>query len=276
MNPTEYINIENIKIAIYQNKLEGQPVLFIHGNSLSAETFTNQLNSSLLNKFRLIAIDLPGHGYSPKPTEPERVYQVPFLLKIISEVISKLNLIKAVIVGNSFGGHLATEMLTLDPKIAGIFIFGTPALGKPPRMAEAFLPEPAAAYFFKPEALTEEEIEQLTQTILAQPAAKEPSEIVRKALRVSDNNIRGAIGNIIASGNYHNEEEILKRATVPVALVQGQKEKFISLSYLQQLTVANLWQETVHIIPNAGHCPQLEQPEAFNKLLAEFIMEISK
>ena len=50
---------------------EGPAVLFVHGFSQSAMSWRLQMESKLQQKYRLIAMDLRGHGYSGKPETPE-------------------------------------------------------------------------------------------------------------------------------------------------------------------------------------------------------------
>src|SRR5689334_4921038 len=46
----------------------GQSILFIHGFSQNALTWTAQLDSALRHRYRLVAMDLRGHGASDRPT----------------------------------------------------------------------------------------------------------------------------------------------------------------------------------------------------------------
>ena len=43
----------------YHEQGEGQPVVFLHGNSMSSESFAAQLEDPALKAYRLIAVDLP-------------------------------------------------------------------------------------------------------------------------------------------------------------------------------------------------------------------------
>jgi pimeloyl-ACP methyl ester carboxylesterase len=49
----------------------------LHGNSSCKEAFDRQLNGALGDEFRLIAIDLPGHGASSDAADPNRTYSFP-------------------------------------------------------------------------------------------------------------------------------------------------------------------------------------------------------
>ena len=86
------------------------PVLLIHGNSLSREVFRMQLGGALSAKYRLVALDLPGHGNSGNALNPSRTYTRPGLADAVIEVLGLLGLGEVVVVGWSLGGHIALQM----------------------------------------------------------------------------------------------------------------------------------------------------------------------
>src|SRR5207342_6306 len=52
-------------------KVDGPPILFVHGWSQNHLCWVKQYESSLADEFRLVAFDLRGHGMSEAPLEPE-------------------------------------------------------------------------------------------------------------------------------------------------------------------------------------------------------------
>jgi len=52
-------------------------LVFIHGNSLSAQTWARQLAADELSAYRRVAFDLPGHSNSPPSPRPQHTYSVP-------------------------------------------------------------------------------------------------------------------------------------------------------------------------------------------------------
>jgi hypothetical protein len=63
------------------------PVLLIHGNSSCRGVFRHQLDSSLAENYRLIALDLPGHGESSDAVNPTKTYTLPGLADAVIELI---------------------------------------------------------------------------------------------------------------------------------------------------------------------------------------------
>src|SRR6516164_2468281 len=60
------------RIAAYESPGTGRAILLVHGNSSSSRIWQKQLEGPLGGKYRLIAIDLPGHGRSSAPPKDRK------------------------------------------------------------------------------------------------------------------------------------------------------------------------------------------------------------
>src|SRR5215471_9572860 len=78
----------------------GRPILFIHGFSQSWLAWRRQLSSDLANDYRLIAMDLRGHGQSDKPRDAMAI--VPKWADDVAAVIRDLHLEQPVLCGWSY------------------------------------------------------------------------------------------------------------------------------------------------------------------------------
>ena len=59
-----FIEISSGKIAVRDHGAGDTTLVFLHGNSLSSQTYEHQFSGSLSDNFRLLALDFPGHGES--------------------------------------------------------------------------------------------------------------------------------------------------------------------------------------------------------------------
>lgn len=261
------INTSVGSIAVYQNRENGFPIIFIHGNSLSSDTFLLQLTDNNLSEFRLIALDLPGHGKSFKSLNPEKDYTPETYVKVLVEVCFQLSVTSGILIGHSLGGHIAIEAIPYLKELKGILITGTPPLAVPPQFDKAFLPNPILNLAFKADLNDSE------KKLLAGYFVKTNVSLTQKIYECickTDPLARHYIGNALTSTSGNNEVQIILDSHKKIALLHGEYDQFVNIEYLNQLPKFVLWNKKVHIISNAGHTPQLEQPVLFNTILKQF------
>jgi pimeloyl-ACP methyl ester carboxylesterase len=92
----------------------GEPIVLIHGMG-SAATAWNPIVNDLKNKFKVITVDLPGHGktaFSPsQPMDPTS------LAHLVIKNLNNLGIDKFHLVGNSLGGWVCLEIGASNPEI---------------------------------------------------------------------------------------------------------------------------------------------------------------
>lgn len=103
----------------------GPAIVFLHGNSCSSRALQRQLESELAHHFRLIAIDMPGHGDSPAATRPESTY-IPFpgYAAAVVAAVDALDAHSAIFVGWSLGGHMLLEASDRLLQATGFVLMG--------------------------------------------------------------------------------------------------------------------------------------------------------
>ena len=92
----------------------GEPLVLIHGMG-SAATAWKPIISDLKNKFKVVTVDLPGHGrtaFSPiQPMDPTSLAQ------LVMKNLNSLGIDKFHLVGNSLGGWISLEIAASNPEI---------------------------------------------------------------------------------------------------------------------------------------------------------------
>ncbi|MFQ5614421.1 MAG: alpha/beta fold hydrolase [Anaerolineae bacterium] len=264
----EMLQLGGNSIAVYQSEGTGPAALLVHGNSSSARSFQHQLQGPIGAQFRLVAIDLPGHGESAPATDPQATYSPGGYASVVVGVAEQLGLTGAVFVGWSLGGHILLEAAGRLPNAAGLMIFGTPPIGIPPAMEQAFLPNPAMGAAFNPD-LSEEEMAAFVGAFL-KPGA-EAADFFYEDIRRTDGQARALLGASLNAGSYKDEIEVVANLSTPLAILHGEHEQLINGDYFDSLTMPTLWRGAVQVIPEAGHAPHWEQPDRFNALLVDFL-----
>jgi len=244
-------------------------ILMIHGNSLAKETFLPQLESDRFDQYRLIAVDLPGHGDTKADHESDRsLFSIKGLTEFVSEFAGKVIDEEIVLAGHSLGGHLCAQAASEIKGIKGFFFMGTPPLTTSEMPAPPFKDHPAMGLLFKDE-LNREELKTLAKSM--HNGSADASKKIREAFFKTDSKLRSSLGQSVASGEYKDELHELRTIGVPPALVMGEKDELVNADYVKKIAELTGWQNKLHLIPEAGHCVQLEVPEAVNSLLDEYL-----
>ncbi|MEM9132895.1 MAG: alpha/beta hydrolase [Actinomycetota bacterium] len=260
-----------VEIAAEVTTGDGTPVVFIHGNSASGATWRHQLDGELGTTNRCIALDLPGHGASGRFDGAEG-YSLRSYARGVAEVTSALCDEAPVLVGWSLGGHIALEALTVIQSVRGVMIFGTPPLGMPPDMEQAFLPHPAMGVGFMPD-VGDEEAAAYATSFLA-PDSPLAIDTFTPDILATDGNARAGLYGSIGAGEFSDELEIVAAMSAPLAIVHGAREQLVAGDYLARVKAPTLWRGSVQVIDEAGHAPHHETVAAFNDLLASFLSEV--
>ncbi len=94
---------------------QGEPVVLIHGLYASAKINWQLPGTAgmLAKNYRVIALDLPGHGESDKP-DSEAAYGVQ-MVEDVRQLLDHLKIKKAHIVGYSLGGMIAVKFMSMHP-----------------------------------------------------------------------------------------------------------------------------------------------------------------
>lgn len=257
-------------IAVLESSGSGMPVLLVHGNSSCKEVFLRQLESPLATRYRMIAVDLPGHGESADASD-ERAYTIPGYAETMLELLDAMGAPRAAVLGWSLGGHIGLEMLAQRPALAGLMIVGAPPY------AHGFLGMMRAFHvnlsllLATRARLSLMEARRFARTSLG--AAYDP--IFLDVVRRTDVRARPALYRGMMRGEGADQKQLVERARAPIAVLNGSEEPFARLDYLADLDYAELWDGQCHVIDGAGHAPFLERPAAFNPIFGRFLDDVA-
>lgn len=129
---------------------EGAPLLLVHGTGAGTHSW-RALMPLLAGKFRVVAVDLPGHGFTEAP--PRGAYGLPQMAAALGALLAAIDLRPAYIVGHSAGVAIAIRM-ALDAAVAprrifslngALMPFGGPAAVLFPALAKLLFLNPVAA-----------------------------------------------------------------------------------------------------------------------------------
>ena len=245
----------------------GRPILFIHGFSQSCFSWNRQLNSDLADDFRLIAMDIRGHGRSEKPRDAYGDSQL--WADDIKAVIDDLGLDRPILVGWSYGPLILLDYVRHhgESSIAGVnFVCGITRLGSDEAMAvltPAFL-EHVPGLFSTDVNESVQSLESLVRLCLTPEPADEDIYLMLGWNVTTPPYVRQAM----FSRTFDNDD-LLPNIGVPVLVTHGTDDRIVKSLAAEQIKAA-VPHAQLHLMQNAGHAPFWDSAPTYNARLREF------
>lgn len=253
----------------------GRPILFIHGWSQSSLSWSKQLDSDLKERFRLVAVDLRGHGDSDKPADGYGNSES--WAKDIATIIDELSLHGATLVGWSYGGLVINDYIRVEGQshVSGLCYVGAATdLGveTPYKFLgsawNGLLPTRSDSVAGTVFSSGDEDIARVMRLFLKGCFARglEPEE---EAMMLGFNlkcpsRVRAAL-----FGRTLRNDDILKQLRLPVLVVHGDGDEVVNLETGRHIA-STVVGSSMSVFEGAGHGSFWEHPERFNSELAAF------
>lgn len=112
--------------VVESGSADAPPVLLVHGWGASIYMWRDWFAPLAERGFHVVALDLPGHGLSDKPSEEGR-YRLAALVTVVREVIASAGLRRPHVVAQSMGATIALELATSGVPELGRLVLVNPA-----------------------------------------------------------------------------------------------------------------------------------------------------
>ena len=116
----------------YHDRGDGPPVVLLHGSGPGVTAWANWrlVIPGLADRFRVLAPDIVGFGYTDVPADAE--WTLDFWLRHLVGFLDALALDRVAVVGNSFGGALALALAVRHPeRVSRLVLMGSVGLDFP-------------------------------------------------------------------------------------------------------------------------------------------------
>ena len=264
------ISVSGFTISYEKRVRTDKTILFLHHNSGSAAVWDAQWNDRRLAGYTLVRVDMPGQGASSHSLIPDTDYTLSGLGHVLAEIVDRLELSNYVISALSISTNIAGEAVRQLRGCRGLFMTGSSVIGDGITPEDILLPFQYGAALFEANPGDEELRDYIKG--LVNEGQESTIEALVAWYREADQVLRPTLGKSIGAGNWSNEIDNLDASRIPVVLVYGDQEQVIDRGYLEKARPGN-WRKHVRVLEKAGHLANLDDPEAFTRLLAGFASE---
>lgn len=267
-----YIAPDGARIA-YDDIGAGRPLLLLHGLMAHRGFFSRQ--HELAEQFRLISVDLRGHGETRSPGERPTIEQ---LADDVSGLADALDLEDAIGVGWSLGASVLWQVLAgpAARRFAGsVVIDMTPCVMNDADWRLGLSPDACEARRQAIESDFQAFATQAGQAIFAPSAGDALAEEARWAGEEFAKNDAAAISALWSSLVAQDFRDRLGRIGQPTLIAHGAHSHLYGSDTADHLGVA-LPNSRILQFECSGHSPHFEQPELFNRAISDFAASLPR
>jgi len=252
-----HIYRESVRIY-YDERGSGPAVLLSHGYGATSRMWERQA-AALSNRYHVITWDMRGHGESDGPDDPA-LYSEAETVADMAAIMDRCGVERAVVGGLSLGGYMSLAFYLAHPeRVRALMLFDTgPGYRNP---------EARAGW----NRLAERRAQALERQGLA--ALSESGVEVRTSRHHSARGLALAARGMLAQSDARVIEALPGIAVSTLVLVGARDEPFLAAT---DVMAAKIPHATKVVIGDAGHASNLDQPEAFNRAVDEFLSTLAE
>lgn len=248
---------------------EGPPLVLIHGVGLSRTMWAAQV-PALAARFRVIAVDMPGHGQSPAPSAEAGL--AAYADRVVA-VLDYLDVDKAIIVGFSMGALVARAMALHHRDRVSALVLLNGVFDRSPDVSATILARVDDVLVKGPGANIDGAIDRWFSPEFRRTNQSYLGDL-RKHFVANDPESYAITYRLFATEDRYGEAE-LGAIDVPTLVATGEFD-IGSTPAMTEALAARIPGAIWRIVPDARHMMPVEKPDAINTLLLEFLTSVEQ
>jgi pimeloyl-ACP methyl ester carboxylesterase len=261
------VEVNSIHISYNDMGAGSVPVIFIHGFPFDKSMWDRQLDA-LKTTHRVIAYDIRGFGRS---TDEESALNIDLFADDLIQFMDKLDIDKAIVCGLSMGGYIALNAQKRFPdRIAALVLCDTQCIADTPAAKEKRL---KSIDEIKEDGVTDFN-ERFIRNVFHKDSLLHKKDIVENLKKVVYTNSQHIITQGLTALAARSETcSTLNKVNIPTLIICG-SDDVLTPPEQSEYVHKHIKGSEFHIIENAGHVSNLEQPDEFNKYLIKFLSHL--
>lgn len=251
----------------FNDQGRGVPLVLLHAFPLNRTMWVEQ-EQALSSQFRVLTIDLRGHGESDAPLWR---YTLDQAADDVIGLLDHLSIRQAVFVGLSMGGYILFALYRrYADRVQGLVLANTRAQADTVEGKEGRFQMAQTAYKNGPSAIADIMIPKLLSPAIIQT---KPELVRRVRAMIESNQISGIAGDLMAMAERPDSVPLLKEITCPTQIIVGELDLPTPPSDAK-LMADRISGARLTIIPGAAHLSNLERPDQFNETIRTFVSDV--
>src|SRR5436190_9752101 len=252
--------VDGVKIHFTSMGKGPKTVILVHGWTCDETTWSDQV-PALKREYRVVTVDLPGHGKSGSPKDGKITMDL--FARAVEAVRAEQKVDKIILVGHSMGTPVIRQYAHLYPQHVAALVLVDGVVLAPPRQG-APPPPPILdpAKIMSPEGLQLRE--NMIKTMFTPKTPKDVQDRVLKMMLAAPP--ATAAGAMVATFDPSGTNSDVM--AVPAYGIFAEKSFALSATAFMKTVLPKF--EFVEM-PGTGHCVMMEQPQEFNRLLMRFV-----
>jgi pimeloyl-ACP methyl ester carboxylesterase len=247
----------------------GEPVVLLHGFGASTYSW-RKVMPALAERYRVVAIDLNGFGYTQRPRSRES-YTREGQARLVLDTMDALGIARAHVVGHSYGGGITLYLASRHPErfLSMVLVDSSAPTYANDRRSRAAALRPLDILYVRAVALRPGAVRKALLRSFWDDSKVTP-ELVRAYFdRVAVEGVGYAFYGLTAPAPPGPPVE-LEKIEIPTLVVWGAHDELISPESGRR-AAARLPHSTFVLLDDCGHLPMEEQPEALLRAILPFL-----
>lgn len=255
--------VNNTDIA-YDDAGSGSAVVLLHGYPFNRSMWAEQ-TAALIDRFRVVALDLRGHGDSESSTGASTMK---LMAEDVAALMDDLKIERAVVGGLSMGGYVTLAFHQLFPERVEKLLLADTRAQADTEEAKATRAEQAQKILAEGMAGIVDAM--LPKLLSPETVSKRPEVVKRVRDMMLHTSFEGAAAALRGMAEREDQTNRLSQIKVPTLIVVGREDPITPLADSEKMHKQIAGSQLV-VIENASHVSNIEQPEQFNRALSDFL-----